>query len=466
MVNLIVYAIPFFFLMIGVEYVLSVIARRSLYRWNDTVNDLSMGIVDQVVGVTFSWLSLVLTYSIVYHYFHVFEMQPTWYVWVAAFVAKDFGYYWAHRLSHEMNIGWATHIAHHQSEEYNLSVALRQGVFQPFFFNFFYIPFAVLGFPPHVFAICAQINTIYQFWIHTRAIGTLGPLEWVMNTPSHHRVHHGRDAKYIDRNHAGVFIIWDRMFGTFQKEEEEPKFGLVSQLGSFNPIWGQVHYLVRLCKLSWLAPKWADKIKVWYKEPAWWPEGLPKPQSSQELWDRGMLHKYNPVASRSLRWYVAFHFVPLLALVTGLLGALDASDKSLYTLPGLAAFSEAYLGGANAFRITYVCSAGLVLWCLFCLGGALERKRWMLIAEPLRIVVMGGYLAWYGGAPFGLPQLSGGAASLAFLGYGVVSIVWLFSRRAEFTAPMGRLFGVAQDHDHDEPLPQAEDEASPGSATA
>lgn len=457
MVNLIVFAIPFFFLMIGVEYVLSVVARRSLYRWNDTVNDLSMGIVDQLVGVTFSWLSLVLSYTVVYHYFHVFEMGNEWYVWVGAFLAKDFGYYWAHRLSHEMNLGWATHIAHHQSEEYNLSVALRQGVFQPFFFNFFYVPFAVLGFPPHIFIICSQINTIYQFWIHTRAVGKLGFLEWFMNTPSHHRVHHGRDPKYIDRNHAGVFIIWDRMFGTFQKEEEEPNYGLVSQLASWNPIWGQIHYLVRLVKLSWAAPYWADKIRVWYKEPAWTPRGLETGVSSQERWERGELKKYDPRVPAGLRWYTAWHFVPLFALIIGLLLALGAADRSAYTLPGMAAFAEAYLGGANPFRVTYVLSTALVLWCLFNLGGALERKRWMRVSEPLRIAVMAAYLAWYGGAPFGLPQLGGPVASALFLAYGGVSLAWLLAFRAQFTVPMGRLFGAPVDpHDHDHaPAPES-----------
>lgn len=459
MVSLIVYAIPLFFVMIGVEYVLSVIARRSLYRWNDTVNDLSMGIVDQVVGVTFGWLSLVVSYTVVYRLFHVFEMQPVWWVWVLTFLAKDFGYYWAHRMSHELNLGWATHIAHHQSEEYNLSVALRQGVFQPFFFNFFYLPFAIIGFPPAVFAICAQLNTIYQFWIHTRAIGTLGPLEWVMNTPSHHRVHHGRDPKYIDRNHAGVFIIWDRMFGTFQKEEEEPHYGLVSQLASWNPIWGQIHYFVRLCKLSWAAPKWVDKIRVWYKEPAWLPEGVEVP-SSQERWERGELQVYNPKLPGGLRWYVAYHFVPLFALVIGMLIALGAQDKSPYVLPGMEAFSNAYLGGVDPFRLTYVLSGALVLWCLYSMGGALERKRWMLFVEPARIVVMAGYLSWYGGAPFGLTQLGGPMASALFLAYGTVSLAWLMYYRAEFTVPMGRLFGAPVDVHHHDQEPAAESAAA------
>lgn len=462
--NLIVYAIPFFFLMIGVEYVLSLIVRRQLYRWNDTVNDLSMGIVDQLVGVTFSWLSLVVSYSVVYHYFHVFDMGAEsafdmtvpWWVWVVAFVAKDFGYYWAHRMSHEINVGWATHIAHHQSEEYNLSVALRQGVFQPFFFNFFYIPFAIIGIPPGVFAVCSQINTIYQFWIHTRAVGKLGPLEWIMNTPSHHRVHHGRDPKYIDRNHAGVFIIWDRMFGTFQEEEEEPNFGLVTPLASLNPIWGQIHYLVRLIKLSWAAPRWADKIKVWYKPPAWVPAGLEPKVRSQELWDRGVLKKYDPRAPIGLQWYVVLHFVPVLIVVSAMLAMLGQRDP-VNTLPWLSAMADQVGGATNAFRLSYVLCAGLLLWALFGLGGALERKRWMLVSEPLRIAVMTGFVVAYGGAPFGLAMLSGPVVTGLALAFGAVSLGWLLYFRREFTTPMGRLFGAAVDdhHDHDLPLGEA-----------
>lgn len=460
MVNLIVYAIPFFFIMIGIEYVLSVVARRQLYRWNDSVNDLSLGIIDQVAGVLFSWLSLVVSYAWVYKHWrivdwHVDAMSTAGVacVWVIAFLAKDFAYYWAHRMSHEMNIGWATHIAHHQSEEYNLSVALRQGVFQPFFFNFFYIPFAFVGLPPAIFFVCAQINTIYQFWIHTRAIGKLGPLEWVLNTPSHHRVHHGRDAKYIDRNHAGVFIIWDRMFGTFQEEEEEPHFGLVSQLASWNPLWAQTHYLIRLVKLTWAAPRWLDKVRVWYREPSWLPEGIAAPEvSSQERWDRGELQVYNPKVPAGLRWYVAYHFVPLLSLTTGMLLALGAENKAPFVLPGMEQVAGA-LGGASPFRLTYVIDTALILWALFALGGALERKRWMLFVEPVRLGLMTLVFGLVGGAPFGLPQLSGPAASGLFLMYGIISFAWLFWYRSEFTVPMGRLLG--QPVELDDALPEA-----------
>jgi len=427
MIDLIVYAIPFFFLLIGVEYGLSWLARRTLYRFNDSVNDLSMGIADQVGGAFFASIAFV-GYIVVWEHFRLFDMGAAsreslagvpWWVWVTCFLAKDFGYYWAHRLAHELNVGWATHIAHHQSEEYNLTVALRQGMFQPFFFNIFYLPLAFIGFHPIVYIICSQINTIYQFWIHTRAIGKLGPLEWVMNTPSHHRVHHGRDAKYIDRNHAGVFIIWDRLFGTFQEEEEEPHYGLVTPLASWNPIWGQIHYFVRLAKLSWAAPRFADKLKVWYKPPAWAPEGLAPKVSSQELWEKGQLTKYNARAPKGFGGYVALHFVPLLLFVVGLLA-----------------------GGFGLGTATYAIGAGLVLWTLVSLGGIFERKRWILVAEPLRLLVMTAVLVTRSGAVFGLPQLAGPLWSGVFVAMGLLSLLWLLSRRADFTEPIGRLFGA------------------------
>ena len=154
----------------------------------------------------------------------------------------DFLYYWFHRLSHEINAFWAAHVVHHQSEEYNLAVALRQGTFQGVFSWVFYLPLAVLGFPPLVFLTVSSIDTLYQFWIHTRVIGRLGPLEWVLNTPSNHRVHHAKNPQYIDKNCGGALIIWDRMFGTYAAEVEPPVFGVLEMpTRPFNPFYLQLY---------------------------------------------------------------------------------------------------------------------------------------------------------------------------------------------------------------------------------
>src|SRR5690606_31238042 len=149
----------------------------------------------------------------------------------------DFAYYWWHRASHRISFLWAAHVVHHQSEDYNLAVALRQAWFTSLSSWVLNLPLAFLGVPPLVYGVCAALNTLYQFWIHTRLVGKLGPLEWVLNTPSHHRVHHGIDAPYLDTNYGGVFIVFDRLFGTFVEETHEPRYGTLDPIRSFDPVW-------------------------------------------------------------------------------------------------------------------------------------------------------------------------------------------------------------------------------------
>ena len=182
-------------------------------------------------------------------------------VWLGAFVLTDFAYYWAHRLSHEVNLLWIGHSVHHQSEDYNLGVALRQSVLQKVLLIWVYWPLAMLGFPPEMFLTSMAINLLYQFWIHTELIDRMGPLEWVLNTPSHHRVHHGRNPEYIDRNHAGVFIIWDRMFGTFQEEIVKPTYGVTRPTDSFNPVYAQWKPVADLWRDLRAIPGWLDRVR-------------------------------------------------------------------------------------------------------------------------------------------------------------------------------------------------------------
>jgi sterol desaturase/sphingolipid hydroxylase (fatty acid hydroxylase superfamily) len=418
--GIMMYAIPVFFILIAFEVVAAWVLKKKVYRTTDTLNDLSMGMIDQIGGA-FLGAMMFAIYLLVWQNFRLFDFGAVratdasfpWWVWVACFMAKDFAYYWAHRMSHEINVGWATHIAHHQSEEYNLSVALRQGVFQGFFFNFFYIPLALIGFPPLVYGLCSIINTLYQFWIHTRTIGKLGPLEWVLNTPSHHRVHHGRDEQYIDRNHAGVFIIWDRMFGTFEEEKEEPNYGLVGPLRSWNPLWGQVHYLVKLAKLSWAAPKWRDKIYVWFAPPAFVPEGLETGElPSQEKWRRGIFRRYDTAVPPMLKFYALLHFVPLLILTTGFLGTEGEMTTTARWITG-----------------------GLLLWSLLNVGGVLESRRWLPFSEALRIVAMGGVLYANGPGYFGWESFEGIPFQVANAGLALVSVGILAANLGRFNGP-------------------------------
>ncbi|MCB1053399.1 MAG: sterol desaturase family protein, partial [Acidobacteria bacterium] len=272
--ELISLAIPFFFVLILVEWAASALLKRKVYRLNDSLNDLSCGILQQLLEL-FIKGALFGGYVLIWEFARVQTIEASsWWVWVLCFLLVDLIYYWFHRLSHEVNFLWAAHVVHHQSEEYNLTVALRQSAFQGLFSWFFYIPLAILGFHPLVFVTCSAINTLYQFWIHTRLVGKMGPFEWLFNTPSHHRVHHGRNPQYIDRNHAGTLIIWDKIFGTFEPEGEPVVYGITKPLASWNPLQANVQTWQELAQQAAEYPKLWDKIRVFLKPPGWRPKAF------------------------------------------------------------------------------------------------------------------------------------------------------------------------------------------------
>lgn len=250
--ELISIAIPFFLLSIALESAYNYWQRaqrvkdRSFYRLNDSINDLSMGIVSQICSLFLQGAVLGIYWNF-YHYFHIFDLSSNdAHTWFLTFFAVDLSYYFFHRFSHERNILWATHVPHHQSEEFNFSVALRQGAIEEWGSIWFKLPWAIVGIPLDIFFIGVALNTIFQFFVHTRFIKKLGPIEWVFNTPSHHRVHHACNPKYLDCNYGGMLIVWDRLFGTFVEEEEEPVFGLVSPLQSWDPVYANTHYFSKI----------------------------------------------------------------------------------------------------------------------------------------------------------------------------------------------------------------------------
>ena len=253
-------AIPVFFLLIAVELVCARILERDSYRLSDSVGDISCGLLQQVTEV-FLKTAVFAAYVFVYEHFRRFAIPTSaaW-AWILCFLGYDLLYYWYHRLSHEVNAGWASHVVHHQSEEYNLTVALRQSAIPVSWV--FYLPLALVGFPPAMFLAVSAFDTLYQFWIHTRLVGRMGPLEWVLNTPSHHRVHHGRNPRYIDRNHGGTLIVWDRLFGSFAEEREEPVYGITKPLASFNPLWANLHYWVEMWDIARRAARPLDRLRV------------------------------------------------------------------------------------------------------------------------------------------------------------------------------------------------------------
>jgi sterol desaturase/sphingolipid hydroxylase (fatty acid hydroxylase superfamily) len=273
--TLIVLSIPIFLAFIGAELWIARRRGRRLYRFADSIANLGNGIGEQIIQA-FCIPITVGVYVTVYAHARLTTLSTHSVVaWVVLFFALDFLYYAYHRASHRVNFLWAGHVVHHSSEEYNFSVALRQSWFgQQLTEWVFFLPLALAGFPPSMFVVTLTLNTLYQFFIHTRLVGTLGPLEWVMNTPSHHRVHHGVNPQYIDKNYAGVFIIWDHLFGTFEPEGVEPVYGLVKPLGSFNPLWANLHRWVEIASMSRRTRRLRDKLYAWLAPPEWRPADL------------------------------------------------------------------------------------------------------------------------------------------------------------------------------------------------
>lgn len=246
---IILYAIPVFMLLIVIEAIADIISKRRYYRFNDAVGSLSTGMLNR----TMSFATLYLNwagYSILFGYFGYFELPHTILTWVVAFIIYDFFYYWSHRLAHVYSLFWNAHAVHHQSEEFNLTTALRQpfsGFVQG---SLVYLPMVLMGFDPYMVATVGSLNLIYQFWVHTRFVPKLGWFEKIFVTPSNHRVHHGMNDIYIDKNYGGVFILWDRVFKTFQEElpEEPVVFGVRKQLNSFNPFFANFQIYWQMVK--------------------------------------------------------------------------------------------------------------------------------------------------------------------------------------------------------------------------
>ncbi len=362
--NYILFAIPFFLLLMGLEMVWARIKGKKIYRLNDTVSNLMIGVGNQAFNLIWK-AGLLAVYIWLYDHAAFFEQGQTWWSFVLCLLAFDFLFYWAHRWGHEVNLFWGAHMVHHSSEEYNLSVALRQSWFHNVLSFFVFLPLPFLGFDPKIFAAAAGIDVLYQFWIHTKAIGKLPAwIEWIFNTPSHHRVHHGRNPKYIDKNHAGMFIVWDRIFGTFQAEEEEVVYGITTPLKSWNPVWANLHYYVDLLKLGRRFSRWGDRFKLLFARPGWKPAELGgfEPAPSLENQD---LKPYDARSTKAFTAYVVVQFAFMLAGLTALM--IHFQELTLF-------YKLAFLGV-------------IVITGMIC-GAILENRKWVLVAEYLRLALV------------------------------------------------------------------------------
>ncbi len=360
--NIILLAFPIFFLTIGIELYMGWRKGEKLYRFNDAITNLNIGVGSQVFGI---FLKIILfgTYLLVHDNFAIMDIPTTWYTFILLLVAFDFLYYWAHRWSHEWNFLWGAHVVHHQSEEYNLSVALRQSWIHSLLAFFIFLPLPFLGFDPTHFLMVAGIVTLYQYWIHTKAIKKFPAwVEYVFNTPSHHRVHHGRNPKYIDKNHAATFILWDRLFGTFAEEEEEPTYGITNQFKSWNPTWANVDHYAYMWNNMKQMKSWKDKLRMIVARPGWLPDYMGGYQAPPEL-DKNQ-KKFDKKSSAILNVYIMMQFV----LITW----------------GLVSFLIHFDTMGWGFRITM---AGLIILSTMTCGAILESKRWVIFTEYAKLLL-------------------------------------------------------------------------------
>ncbi|MBL8911104.1 MAG: sterol desaturase family protein [Archangium sp.] len=338
--NLIALAIPLFFLGILIELGVSKAKGRKVYRLGDAMGDMGCGIAQQLTSLFLATGAMTAAYTWLAQY-KLWTIPTVWLPWVVAVLGVEFLYYWWHRLSHEVNILWAAHVVHHHSEDYNLAVALRQSVTTWATTLIFYLPLALLGVPVFHFAVVLGLSTLYQFWIHTELIPPLGWFEKIFNTPALHRVHHAINQRYLDKNHAATFSVFDRMFGTYEPETEPCVYGTTRPLNSFNPLWAQVEQYLDLIRLAGRAPTLKDKFKVFFASPAWRPEWM-GPYVARDF-----SKKYDPPASKGTLRYALINWSLLLGGVFVFLmwgGGLSAPVKavavlvmvlSLLTLPAL-----------------------------------------------------------------------------------------------------------------------------------
>lgn len=291
--NLIFYAIPFFATTVILEVVLSAKVTLKKYDYKDAITSLLMGLGNTVINLFSKGIVLSLFY-LIYNFYHLFEISFAWWAWIVLLFADDFCYYWFHRISHESRLFWASHIVHHSSKKYNLSTALRQTWSGSFYTFIFWIPLILIGFHPVMILVQMSISLIYQYWIHTELIDKMPKwFEAIFNTPSHHRVHHASNPQYLDRNYAGIFIVWDKIFESFEREEEKPIYGLVENIETYNPL--------KIAFIEWYnmfndffksKTSIKSKFKYFVKPPGWKHDGNSVLSSDlRKEWKKGMEEK-------------------------------------------------------------------------------------------------------------------------------------------------------------------------------
>ncbi len=353
------FAIPFFLLLMGVEYTVATVREKAYFRFNDSIANLSIGIAERLLDL-FTIGAFYSVYAYLHDHYALFSIRPSVWTWVTLFGATDFVWYWYHRLAHEVNLFWAAHVVHHQSAEFNYTVSARITVFQALIRTGFWSVLPIIGFPADMITSLLLIHGLYPFFIHTRTIGKLGILEYVLVTPSHHRVHHASNPVYLDKNYGDVLIIWDKLFGTFTPEAEAPVYGLTTPLRSYSFLWQHLHFLFELLTAVRRTPGLGAKIRLIFGRP-----DRIDPALRDGLERRFLSRSTGWATTRRFRGYVVGQIASVLLILVGLI------------------LFERQVPGFGQGLV-----AVFILLTLINCGALLEQRRWVLHLELARLLVL------------------------------------------------------------------------------
>tara|TARA_B100002049_G_scaffold120064_1_gene88730 strand:- start:125 stop:1387 length:1263 start_codon:yes stop_codon:yes gene_type:complete len=360
------YAIPTFMVLIMVEAIAARVKGVKINRSADVISSLSSG-MSNTIRDSIKFTFAIITYSWLVERITIFKLEPLWLAVVIAFLVEDFSGYWVHRLNHRVNVLWNRHFIHHSSEDFNLSCALRQSISNTLKFSaIFMVPAALLGVPASIFAILGPLHLYMQLWYHTQMINKLGFLEYIIVTPSHHRVHHAINSEYIDKNYSQILIIWDKLFGTFQPEMDnvKPVYGTLKQAQTWNPVIINFKHLWQLIKDAWHAERIFDKLRIWFMPTGWRPSDVKEKYPVQLITDPKNRIKYNTENS------------PMLIAWSG--GQLLITIILMFHM---------FMIIPNFSATMYYLYAVILIINIFSFTSTLDHRNYALVAESLKLIL-------------------------------------------------------------------------------
>jgi alkylglycerol monooxygenase len=334
--NALLYAIPAFVVLVLIEIAYGHFIKNQKYRFFDTISSLSSGVTN-VLKDSLGLALVLISYPFLVTHLAITETPSGWPTWLIAFIAIDFAGYWNHRLNHHVNIFWNSHVIHHSSEEFNLACALRQSISNLIGYTaILLLPAALLGVPYKIIAVLAPLHLFGQFWYHTQHIGKLGWIEYILITPSQHRVHHAINKEYIDKNLGQIFSIWDRLFGTFQEELDAvpPKYGVLKPVQTYNPLWINFQHLYSLAFDACHTKSWIDKLRIWFMPTGWRPVDVATRFERPIIEDVYTYQKYDPKGTTTRKRIVFIQFLLAIGFLLYLFSQFSRLGTDIQLLTG------------------------------------------------------------------------------------------------------------------------------------